>query len=66
MKNVLNKSPNKLYGLTVCAIIVYNMTTSSLYPTHAIICMLSSEFQTQIQPQRPGMFSNASHLLVDG
>ena len=39
------------------------MTTSSLYPTHTIICKVpqsSSEFQTQIQPQRPGRFSNAS------
>ena len=33
------------------------MTTSSLYPTHTIICKVpqsSSDFQTQIQPQRPG------------
>ncbi|KAK6323096.1 hypothetical protein J4Q44_G00054350 [Coregonus suidteri] len=39
------------------------MTTSSLYPTRTIICKVrqsSSEFQTQIQPQRPGRFSNAS------
>ena len=39
------------------------MTTSSLYPTHAISCKVpqsSSEFQTQFQPQRPGRFSNAS------
>jgi hypothetical protein len=38
------------------------MTNSSLYPTHAIICKVpqsSSEFQTQIQPQRPGRFSNS-------
>ena len=39
------------------------MTTSSLYPTYTIIIckvpQLSSEFQTQIQPQRPGRFSNA-------
>ena len=38
------------------------MTTSSLYSTHTIICnipQLSSAFQTQIQPQRPGRFSNA-------
>ena len=37
------------------------MTTSSLYPTHIIICkapQLSSEFQTQSQSQRPGRFSN--------
>ena len=37
------------------------MTTLSLYPTHTIICYVplsSSEFQTQIQPQRPGRFSN--------
>ena len=36
------------------------MTTSSLYPTHTIICTVpqsSCEFQTQIQPQRPGRFS---------
>ena len=39
------------------------MTTSSLYPTHTIICKnlnLSSECQTQIQHSRPGSFSNAS------
>ena len=39
------------------------MTTSSLYPTHTIICkvpMSSNEFQTQIQPQSLGRFSNAS------
>ena len=39
------------------------MTTSSLYPTHTIICKVSqssSELKTQIQPQRPGRFSNAS------
>jgi hypothetical protein len=39
------------------------MTTSSLYPTHTIFCKVlqsSREFQTQIQPQRPGRFSNAS------
>jgi hypothetical protein len=39
------------------------MTTSSLNPTHTIICKVpqsSSEFQTQIQTQRPGRFSNAS------
>ena len=38
------------------------MTTSSLYPTHTITIKVpqsSSEFQTQIQPQRPGKFSNA-------
>ena len=38
------------------------MTTSSLYPTHTIICKVaqsSSEFQTQIPPQRPWRFSNA-------
>ena len=41
-ENVLNKSHNKLHGLTLCAIIVFNMiflmTTSSLYPTHTIMC----------------------------
>ena len=49
-----------------CAIIVFNlifgMTNSSLYPTHTIICKVpqsSSEFQTQIQAQRPWRFSNA-------
>jgi hypothetical protein len=34
----------------------------SLYLTYTIICkvpQLSSEFQAQIQPQRPGRFSNA-------
>ena len=39
------------------------MTTSSLYPTYTIICKVpqsSSEFQTAIQPQRPGRLSNAS------
>ena len=39
------------------------MTTTALSPTHTSICKLhqsSSEFQTQIQPQRPGRFSNAS------
>jgi hypothetical protein len=39
------------------------MTTSSIYPTHTIICKVpqsSSEFQTQIQAQRPGRFPNAS------
>ena len=39
------------------------MTASFLYTTHAIICKVpqsSSEFLTQIQPQRPGRFSNAS------
>ena len=38
------------------------MTTSSLCPTHTIICKVlqsSSEFQTQIQPQRPVSLSNA-------
>ena len=39
------------------------MTTSSLYPPHTVIIKVpkpSSEFQIQIQPQRPGRFSNAS------
>ena len=39
------------------------MTTSALYPTHTVICnvpLSSSAFQTLIQPQRPGRFSNAS------
>ena len=39
------------------------MTTSSLYPTHTIVCKVpqsSIEFQTQIQPQRPGRFSISS------
>ena len=39
------------------------MTTSSLYTTHTIICKVSqssSEFQKQIQPQRPCRFWNAS------
>ena len=38
------------------------MTTSSLYPTHTIVCkvfQLSSHFQTQKQQQRPGRFFNA-------
>ena len=38
------------------------MNISSLYPAHTIICKVpqsSGEFQTQIQPQRPGRFSNA-------
>uniref|UniRef100_A0A8C8JIW9 HP domain-containing protein n=1 Tax=Oncorhynchus tshawytscha TaxID=74940 RepID=A0A8C8JIW9_ONCTS len=41
------------------------MTTSSLYPTHTLICKVpqsSSEYQTQIQPQRPGRFSNSSQM----
>ena len=41
----------------------FGMSTSSLYLTHTIIIKVpqsSSEFQTQIQPQRPQMFSNAS------
>ena len=40
---------------------------SSLYPTHTIICKVpqsSSEFQTQIQPQRPGRFSNALQRMA--
>ena len=42
------------------------MTKPSLYPTYTIICTLSSsEFQTQIQPQRPGRFSNASQKKAD-
>ena len=44
------------------------MTTSSLYSTHTIICkvpQLSSEFQTQTQPQRPERFSNASQRRAD-
>ena len=52
---------------SLCAIIVFTMiflmTTSSLYPTHTIIYKIpysSSEFQTQIQPHRPGKFYNAS------
>ena len=43
------------------------MTTSSLYPTHTIICHVpqsSSECQTQIQTQRPGRFSTASQRRV--
>jgi hypothetical protein len=39
------------------------MTISSLYPTYTIISKVpqsSIEFQTQIQQQRPGRFSNAS------
>ena len=39
------------------------MTTSSLYPTHTgrrKVLQSSSEFQTRIQLQRPGRFSNAS------
>ena len=59
-KNVLNKSQNKLHGLTPWAIIVF---TPSLYPTYAIICKVpqsSSEFQAQIQPQSPGRFFNVS------
>ena len=39
------------------------MTSSFLFPTHTIICkvpQLSSEFQTQIQPQTPRRFPNAS------
>jgi hypothetical protein len=62
---------------TLCAIIVFNMlfeclNTSFLYPTHSIICkvpQLSSEFQKQIQPQRPVGFPmprKERHLLVDG
>ena len=38
------------------------MTTSSLYPTNTDNCKVpqsSSEFQTQIRPQRPGRFSIA-------
>ena len=39
------------------------MTTSFLYPTHTDNCKVpqfGSAFQTQIQPQRPGRYSNAS------
>jgi hypothetical protein len=39
------------------------MTTYSLYPTPTIICEVnqsSSEFQIQVQPQRPGRFFEAS------
>jgi hypothetical protein len=39
------------------------MITPSKYPTHTIICKVpqsSSEFQAQIQPQRPRRFSSAS------
>jgi hypothetical protein len=42
---------------------MFFMPTSSLYQTLTIICKFpqsSSEFRTQIQPQRPGRFSNAS------
>ena len=41
------------------------MTTPFLYPTHTIIFKVpqsSSEFQTQIQPQRPRRFSNAPQI----
>jgi hypothetical protein len=43
------------------------MSTSSLYPTHTIICKVSqssSTFQTQIQPQRSRRFSKASKIKV--
>ena len=39
------------------------MTTSPLYPTRTIICNVpqsNSEFQRQIQPHKPGRFTNAS------
>ena len=43
-KNVLIKSHNKLHGLPLCAITVFNMifemTTSSLSPTHTVICKI--------------------------
>ena len=51
---------------SLCAIIVltyFGIITPSLYPTHTIICNVPqsiSEFQTLIQLQRPGRFSNAS------
>ena len=43
-------------------------TTSSQYPTHTSICKVpqfSSEFQTQIQPQRPRRFSSASQADIE-
>jgi hypothetical protein len=56
-------------SLTVITVFLHNflMTTSSLYPTHAISCKVprsSGAFQTQIQPQRPGRFSNAKQRRV--
>ena len=62
-KNVLNKSHKKLHGLIPCSIIEVNVIVESLYPTHTMICKVpqsSSEFQAQIQPQRPGKFFNVS------
>ena len=50
--NVLNRS-HKLHGLTLCAKLVFNMIFKWLPQSN-------SEFQSQIQPQRPGSFTNAS------
>jgi hypothetical protein len=66
--NLLNKSHNKLHGLTLYAIIVFNMIFEWLphlcTPHITIICKVPQSSST-IQggfpkPQRPGRFSNAS------
>ena len=64
-KHLLNKSHDKLHGL--CLQIVFNMIFEWLPHLCAPHIQLSvrslsreGEFQTQIQPQRPGRFSNAS------
>jgi hypothetical protein len=65
-KNVLNKSHNKLQWVTLCVMIVFCKIFEwllHLCTPHTIIYKVpqsSSEFQTQIQAQRPGTFSNAS------
>jgi hypothetical protein len=51
-KHLLNKSHNKLHGLTVC-----NEWLPPLCTPH---------IQTQIQPQRPGLFSSASQRAPVG
>ena len=63
----LNKFTSKnVHGLTLRAIIVFNIIFACLphlCTPHTIIYKVpqsSSEFQTQIQLQRPGGFSNAS------
>ena len=69
-KYLLSNSHNKLHQLTLCTIIVFNMIYEQLphlCTTHIQLSILynkipqsSSEFQTKIQPQRPGRFSNSS------
>ena len=57
-KNVLNKSRNKLHGLTLCAIIVFNMIYEWLphLCTRHIQLSVRSLSRTQIQPKTREVF----------